>query len=335
MRSVEAAGKGAQEDSTESDQRVERVVTVSRTVEQSHPEAPPLWLVLAAFAALYIVWGSTYLGIRIAIDSIPPFFMAGSRFVVAGAVLYAFMRMRGAARPTAPQWVAATITGGLLLLAGNGGVTWAEQLVPSGITALVIAAVPAWIALADWLRPGGKRPGALALAGIVIGFVGVSLLVSGRTATGAHLVHPAGAVALVMATLLWSIGSIYSRHSPKPANTMLAIGMQMMAGGGLQLLTGLVLGEAHRFSWAAITPSSAWAWVYLTSIGSLVGFTAYVWLLQVSTPARVSTYAYVNPLIAVLLGHLVLHEAVPTGVALAGGLILGAVVLLTLKTAKR
>jgi len=335
VRGVDAAGEGEQCSTEAIAEAQEQSATLQASESRHHHAVPPLWLVLAAFAALYIVWGSTYLGIRMAIDSIPPFFMAGSRFVVAGGLLYAIMRTRGVPKPTGPQWIAATVIGALLLLAGNGGVTWAEQLVPSGITALVIAAVPAWIALADWLRPGGKRPRALAIAGIFIGFAGVSLLVSGRTASGAHLVQPAGAVALVIATLCWSIGSIYSRHSPKPANTLLAIAMQMMAGGALQLLTGLALGEAHRFSWAAITPTSAWAWVYLTSVGSLVGFTAYVWLLQVSTPARVSTYAYVNPLIAVLLGHVVLKEAVPAGVALAGGLILGAVILLTWQSAKK
>ncbi len=296
---------------------------------------PPLGLVLGAFAALYLVWGSTYLGIRLAIDSIPPFLMAGSRFVVSGAVLYGIMRAYGAARPTRPQWIAATITGSLLLLAGNGGVTWAEQLVPTGITALVIAAVPAWIAVADWVRPGGRRPGVFAIAGIAVGFAGVALLVSGRTASGGQLVNPIGAAALVFSTLCWAAGSIYSRHSPKPRHTLLAIAMQMIAGGALQLLVGVLLGEPHRFSFSAITASSAWAWLYLTTVGSLIGFTAYVWLLQVSTPARVSTYAYVNPLIAVLLGHVVLHEAVPTGVALAGSLILGAVILLTATSGRK
>jgi drug/metabolite transporter (DMT)-like permease len=296
------------------------------------PPKPPLSLVLGAFAALYIVWGSTYLGIRLAIESIPAFFMAGSRFVTAGAILYAIMRARGAGRPTRRQWVSATIIGALLLLVGNGGVTWAEHTVPSGVTALVIAAVPAWIALADWLRPGGRRPGALAIAGIGIGFAGVALLVSGRSATGAPLVNPVGAAVLILATICWAAGSIYSRHAPKPAQTLLAIAMQMLAGGALQLLVGLALGEARQLSFAAITPTSAWAWVYLTAVGSLVGFTAYVWLLQVSTPAKVSTYAYVNPLIAVLLGHVVLNETIPPGVALAGSLILGAVILLTVRS---
>lgn len=290
---------------------------------------PPLWLILAAFTALYTVWGSTYLGIRLAIDSIPPFLMAGSRFVVAGGLLYWVMRARGLPHPTRPQWIAAAVTGSLLIVAGNGGVTWAEQLVPTGVTALIIAAVPAWIALVDWIRPGGRRPRIPAIVGLAVGFAGVSLLVSGKHASGAPLVNPLGAAILVFSTVAWAIGSIYSRHSPMPSNTLMAIAMQMFTGGALQLVVGLFLGEARQFSFAAITPASAWAWVYLTSVGSLVGFTAYVWLLQVSTPSRVSTYAYVNPLVAVTLGHFVLNEAFPTGVALAGSLILGAVVLLT------
>ncbi len=290
---------------------------------------PPLWLVLAAFAALYTVWGSTYLGIRLAIDSIPPFLMAGSRFVVAGSVLYWVMRARGVANPTRPQWIAATITGSLLLVAGNGGVTWAEQLVPTGVTALVIAAVPAWIALADWVRPGGRRPRVPAIIGLAVGFAGVALLVGGKHASGSPLVHPIGAAVLVLSTICWATGSIYSRHSPMPANTLMAIAMQMLTGGALQLVVGFGLGEAHQFSFSSITAASAWAWLYLTTVGSLVGFTAYVWLLQVSTPSRVSTYAYVNPLVAIMLGHFVLHEAIPTGMVMAGSLILGAVILLT------
>jgi drug/metabolite transporter (DMT)-like permease len=292
---------------------------------------PPLWLVLSAFAALYLVWGSTYLGIRLAIDSMPPFLMAGSRFVVAGGLMYAVIRMRGATKPTGRQWLGATITGGLLIAAGNGGVTWAEQLVPTGVTALIIATVPAWIALADWARPGGTRPGALAFVGIALGFTGVALLVSGKAAPGHVAIDPIGAAALVGSTICWAAGSIYSRHAEKPASPLLTIGMQMLVGGIMQVLIGLLMGEGGKFSLEKITAVSAWAWVYLTTVGSLVGFTAYVWLLQVSTPAKVSTYAYVNPLIAVLLGNVVLKEVIPPGLAMSGALILGAVVLLTLK----
>lgn len=317
MRSVSAAGEEPETSAGEG------------VPAQAGRQTPPLSLVLTAFAALYLVWGSTYLGVGIAVQSIPPFLMAGSRFVLAGTLLYAVMRWRGAPRPNGRQWGAAAIIGALLLVIGNGGVTWAQQYVPSGIAALMVAAVPAWIALSDWLRPGGRRPTLPVVAGVAMGFAGIAFLVSGKNPSGAQLVHPWGAVALVASTVAWAIGSIYARHAPMPRHTLLAVAMQMMAGGGLQLLVGVARGEAQQFSPAAITPASGWAWVYLTLIGSLVGFTAYAWLLQVSTPARVSTYAYVNPLIAVLLGHVILKEPVPAGVAVAGALILGAVVLLT------
>ena len=286
-------------------------------------------LVIAAFAAVYVIWGSTYLGIRLAIDSIPPLLMAGARFMLAGCILYGAMRAFGAARPDRVHWRSAFIIGGLLLLGGNGGVSWAQQTVPSGIAALVVAAVPLWIILVDWLRPSGRRPSILVWLGLAIGFGGVVLLVMGKNQLGQRIVNPAGAVALIFATITWAFGSVYSRHAPKPKSALLAVAMQMMAGGFLQFLAGFALGEAHSFSWARITPASAWAFVYLTLVGSLVGFTAYVWLLQVSTPAKVSTYAYVNPLIAVGLGHWILNEPVPKSILLAGALILAAVILIT------
>jgi drug/metabolite transporter (DMT)-like permease len=289
----------------------------------------PMSLVIAAFAAVYVIWGSTYLGIRLAIDSIPPLLMAGARFMLAGCILYGAMRAFGAARPDRVHWRSAFIIGGLLLLGGNGGVSWAQQTVPSGIAALVVAAVPLWIILVDWLRPSGRRPSILVWLGLAIGFGGVVLLVMGKNQLGQRIVNPAGAVALIFATITWAFGSVYSRHAPKPKSALLAVAMQMMAGGFLQFLAGFALGEAHSFSWARITPASAWAFVYLTLVGSLVGFTAYVWLLQVSTPAKVSTYAYVNPLIAVGLGHWILNEPVPKSILLAGALILAAVILIT------
>ncbi|MDB6151195.1 MAG: Permease of the drug/metabolite transporter superfamily [Chthoniobacter sp.] len=306
------------------------VVPVLETLPRTRIAAP-LGLVIAAFAAVYLIWGSTYLGIRLAIDSIPPFLMAGTRFVLAGAILYSVMRLRGAPRPSREQWLGATIVGGLLLLAGNGGVSWAQQTVPSGIAALMVAATPLWIMLVDWLRPNGTRPTASILAGLFVGFIGVGVIVASRSQLGHRLVEPLAAAVLVFATVSWALGSVYSRHAQKPASALLGVSMQMLTGGALQLLAGVLLGETRGFDPARITATSAWALVYLTLIGSLVGFTAYVWLLQVSTPARVSTYAYVNPLIAVLLGHLVLNEEVPGAVALAGALILAAVILITRK----
>ena len=304
-------------------------------VNQRTSTAAPLGLVVAAFAAVYIIWGSTYLGIRLAIDSIPPLLMAGARFVIAGLVLYGVMRARGVPAPEKRHWKPAFVLGGLLLLAGNGGVSWAQQMVPSGVAALVVAAVPLWIMLVDWLRRGGARPTRMMLLGLVAGFAGVVLLISGKSSSGHRLVEPIGAIVLVGSTVSWAIGSIYSRHAAKPSSALIAVAMQMIAGGFLQLLVGFSLGEASAFSWSRITPTSAWAFAYLTLVGSLIGFTAYVWLLQVSTPAKVSTYAYVNPVIAVLLGHLVLGEQVPKSAAVAGALVLAAVVMITRRPAAR
>ena len=301
-------------------------IAIAGRQRESHP---PLWLVLAAFGAVYVIWGSTYLGIRLAIDSMPPFLMAGTRALIAGAILYPVIRLTGAPRPTVIHWRSATIIGGLLLLAGNGGVSWAEKTVPSNITALMVAAVPLWMNLMNWLRPSGVRPHTQAFVGLALGFAGVALIVFGKDHNGQNVIPPAGACVLLIAPFCWAWGSIWSRHAPQSSSALLNIAMQMICGGALMVLVSLPLGELRHFHFADITPRSAWAFVYLTLIGSLVGFTAYVWLLKVSTPARVSTYAYVNPLIAVLLGKIVLGEALPDGVIIAGVLIIAAVVLLT------
>jgi drug/metabolite transporter (DMT)-like permease len=289
----------------------------------------PLGLVLAAFAAVYLIWGSTYLGITIAVKSIPPFLMAGSRFVLAGSFLYCVLRGRGALPPTRPQWGSAVIIGGLLLLAGNGGVSWAQGKVPSGVSALIVASVPLWIMLVDWLRPGGRRPSGLVWWGLAAGGAGVVLIMASRNSLGQRATDPLGATVLLASALCWALGSVYSQHSAKPDSSLMTVAMQMLAGGVLLLLTGILMGEGHRFQVSAVTEDSAWAFLYLTIFGSLAGYTAYVWLLQVSTPALVSTYAYVNPFVAVLLGHLVLKETLPPAVAVAGILILVSVVLIT------
>jgi len=300
----------------------------------SRPAKPPLWLVLTAFLAVYVIWGSTYLGIHIAIQTMPPFLMAGGRFVIAGFFLYGVMRLRGVARPTREQWIDATVIGALLLLGGNGGVSWAQQYVPSGVTALVVAATPLWMILIDWLRPAGRRPHGVVFVGLALGFAGVTVIALSRDHGGQRLVDPVGVAVLLLATLSWASGSVFSRHARKPQEALLAIGMQMIAGGCTQLLTGAALGELPHLHPSLFSHASIVAFVYLTVIGSLVGFTAYVWLLQVSTPARVATYAYVNPFIAVLLGRLVLDEPLPHSVVLAGALILGAVILITVRQSR-
>ncbi len=288
---------------------------------------PPAWQVATAFAAIYIVWGSTYLAIRFAVDSIPPFFMAGTRFLTAGSFLYAVVRWRGARRPTRAEWRDAAIAGVLLLACGNGGVTWVEQVFPSGVTALVVALVPLWMVLLDWLRPGGKRPRPLVFAGLAVGFAGVGLLARGDV-QGAGSGYGWRMAVLLMATIGWAVGSIFYRHARKPGSAMLGIAMQMLAGGGAMLLFSGLKGEFGNFSFHRMTAASFSGWLYLTTVGSLVGFTAYAWLLRVSTPARVSTYAYVNPFIAVLLGCTIGHEPFSDALSLAGGLIIVAVALI-------
>jgi drug/metabolite transporter (DMT)-like permease len=255
--------------------------------------------------------------------------MAGARALGAGALLYPVLRATGAPRPSAVHWKSATIIGCLLLLVGNGGVSWAEKTVPTNITALMVAAVPLWMNLIEWLRPAGVRPHKAAFAGLAVGFVGVVLIVSSKDQQGKSVVPLAGALALVVAPICWALGSIWARHAKQTSSALLNIAMQMICGGAVMMLAGAAIGEIGQFHPDRVTAQSAWAFLYLTLIGSLVGFTAYVWLLKVSTPARVSTYAYVNPLIAAILGRFFLGEALPKGVVFAGVLILAAVILLT------
>lgn len=285
--------------------------------------------VIGAFAAVYIIWGSTYLAIRFAIQTLPPFFMAGARFIVAGAILYAWARWRGAEKPEKRHWVSTGIIGGLLLLGGNGGVVWAEQKVPSGLAALMVATVPLWMVILDWARRGGTHPGGRAVAGLALGFCGVAVLAMQGGAGVATRVAPAGAVALGIATLSWAIGSLYSRRAALPRSSLLATAMEMLAGGALLFIAGLATGEAARFSVGAVDARSALSLLYLTVFGSLVGFSAYIYLLKVSTPARVSTYAYVNPVIAVFLGWSLGGEPVSVPMLVSAAVIIASVALIT------
>lgn len=291
--------------------------------------APPQSLVIAAFVAVYLVWGSTYLAMHVAVKTLPPFLMAGCRFVLAGAVLYAVMRGRGAPAPPRGQWVSATCSGALMLVLGNGGISWVQQTAPSNLTAIMVAATPLWMNLCEWLRPGGRRPLGSTILGIVLGFIGVAFVVLSRDPGGQRVVGTAVAVMLLVAPFSWAVGSIYSRHAPKSSVPLLNIAMQMLAGGASMLVVGAMRGEANTFHFAQVSTASMWAFVYLTVFGSLIAFTAYAWLLQVSTPAKVSTYAYVNPLIAVVLGSVVLHEKLPSSIGVAGALILTSVVIIT------
>jgi drug/metabolite transporter (DMT)-like permease len=294
----------------------------------AHPSPPSRALLVAAFAAIYVIWGSTYLAIRVAIETIPPFLMAGSRFLIAGGILYVWARMRGAPRPSIGSWRAATILGAFFLLLGNGGVVWAEQKVPSGIAAVLVALLPIWTAIIEWIRPPGKRPTGGVTVGLVTGFAGVALLLAPGVGSGAQ-VDPVGGVVLILASLSWAYAGIISKELPLPASATLSSGMQMLAGGGLLTALGLVTGEPGRLDLGAVSFRSAGAFAYLIVFGSLVGFSAFAWLLRVSTPGRVATYAYVNPIVAVFLGWLVLGEPLAGRDIAAAAIIVAGVVLIT------
>jgi drug/metabolite transporter (DMT)-like permease len=291
--------------------------------------APARGRVVAAFAAVYIIWGSTYLAILFAIETLPPFLMAGVRFLVAGAVLYGAQRLIGSV-PAPPRalWRPAIVVGALLLLGGNGAVVWSEQHVPSGVAALLVATVPCWMVLLEWARPGGARPTAAVVLGLVLGTAGIGILV-GPDALGSGRVDPVGAAVLALGSFAWASGSIYQRGIAMPVSPFLFTGMQMLGGGACLTLFGLLLGEAGAVDLAAVSTRSALALLYLILFGSLVGYTAYIWLLRATTAAKVATYAYVNPVVAVLLGWLFAGEALTGRMAGAAVVIVLGVAVIT------
>lgn len=293
--------------------------------------APSPLKIALAFAIVYVVWGSTYLAILFAIDTLPPFLMASVRFFIAGGALYAWARLfGGAAAPTRLQWRSTAVIGVLLLFGGNGLVVWAETRIPSGVTALLVGIVPCWMVVLDWLRPGGVRPSAQIVVGLLLGLVGLFWLVGPDALLGGGRTDLVGAGAVLLASLSWAAGSIYSRHAVVPASPFLATATQMLAGAAALGVLGLALGEPWRFDAAAFSARSVAALGYLIVFGSIIAFTAYVWLLRVSTPARVSTYAYVNPVVAVLLGWLLADEALTIRMIVAALVIVSGVALITL-----
>src|SRR6266403_90633 len=290
--------------------------------------APRKSLIVTAFAALYIIWGSTYLGILFAIQSIPPFLMAGMRFFSAGVIMYAVARWQGASKPEGPTWRAALIVGGCLLLCGNGGVTISEKWVPTGLAALLVATVPIYIALLGWLSGTATRPTSIVWLGLIGGFVGVGVLVGPAftNASGQPHNHLAfGMTILLVASLLWSIGSLYSRTAKHSSSLFVAAGQQMICGGAFLILAGLALGEYRDFDIRRLTWLSMGAFVSLVLIGALVGYTAYFYLLRHCEPAKVATYAYVNPIVAILLGTFFAGERLTLRTWIGAGLIIGSV----------
>ncbi len=290
------------------------------------------WPLILAFAVVYVVWGSTYLGIRFAIASIPPLLMAGTRFLVAGGILLAWSTLRQHDRPKLIHWRTAAILGLLLILCGNGAVTVAEQHITSGLAALLVASEPLWLVLLAWARPGGMAPTRVQLLGLFIGFVGVALLVAPDLSV-VNGPEPAfnliGSMLVLFGAFTWGLGSLYSTTAPAPASATTANGMLMLCGGAFQIFAGLLRGEATQLHLTRITMGSALAWFYLMGFGSLAAFSAYTYLLAHTSPAKASTYAFVNPVVAVLLGWLLAREPISTISVLAMIAIVLAVVLLT------
>ncbi len=294
----------------------------------------PIALIAAAMGVIYLVWGSTFFAIRLAIDSVPPFIMAGTRFTLAGILLYAFVQLRNkAAKPTFAQWRSATLVGCLMLLGGNGMISWAELYVPTGLAALMVGMVPIWMAILDWLLYRGSRPTPLMITGLGVGLLGLYALV-GAPKLGGDTVDPIAATVIVLACASWALGSLQSRRANLPKSPLLATAMQMFSAGLALILLGTFCGEWSGFDIGSVTLTSILSILYLTLFGSILAFSCYVWLLRVTTAARVSTYAYVNPLIAIMLGAIFLSEPITTRVILAGIAIIVAVVIINFSKAR-
>jgi drug/metabolite transporter (DMT)-like permease len=292
-----------------------------------------IWI---ALIALYIVWGSTYLAIRFAVETIPPFLMAGTRFLVSGLILYVWRKLAGDPKPTARQWRSAVIVGLLLVLGGNGIVSWAEQHVASGIAALMVASIPLWIAILDAARPGGIKPDWKIVLGLLVGFSGITLLVtSSRGLSPGDGLDFVGLLALLLAALLWSIGSIYGRDSDMPESSLLATGIEMLGGAAGLMLVGTVSGEWAGLHLSEVSRVSVLGLVYLILFGSLIGFVSYTWLLRKAPLSLVSTYAYVNPVVAIFLGAWLGSETINARIILSALIIIGSVAVINLSRQTR
>jgi drug/metabolite transporter (DMT)-like permease len=290
--------------------------------------APRRIEIIAAFAALYVIWGSTYLAIFFAIQSIPPFLMAGTRFFLAGLIMLAIARLQGPLRSTWLDWKTSLVVGACLLLGGNGGVTISEKFIATGLASLIVATVPIYMTLLGWLFGMTPRPSGIVWLGLAGGFLGVAVLLGPELRISSGSRPAIGMSILLVTSFIWSAGSLYSRSAKHVASPFFAAAQQMICGGLLLILVGLIAGEARDFHPEKVTSLSLGAFVYLVLIGAIIGYTAYFWLLRNCDPAKVSTYAYVNPVVAVLLGAVFAHEVVTLRTLFAAMLIIGSVALI-------
>lgn len=297
--------------------------------EIGNKENRSLVIMIAAFAAVYLIWGSTYLAIKYAIETIPTFLMAGVRFTVAGAVLYAIsMFTKDYARPRLVEWRTSLIMGTLLLAVGNGGVVLAEHYISSSLAALLVATVPFFIVLLSWAFMGTGRPSGKVTLGLLVGFLGVYMLISGPAGGGGSN-QTLGTVLIIVSTLGWAIGSLYGTRAPAAKSVFQASGMQMLAGGTVLLLIGTFAGEWGQVNVSAMSFNSIFALIYLIVFGAIVAYTAFSWLLKNASPTAVTTYAYVNPAVAVLLGWAIAGESLTSQMLVGAAIIVGSVALIT------
>jgi drug/metabolite transporter (DMT)-like permease len=281
-----------------------------------------------ALLSLYIIWGSTYLAIMFVVETIPPFISAGIRFLISGLILLIWRTLARDPMPTRIQWRSAAIVGTLLLVGGNGLLSWSEQRIPSGVAALLIGTVPLWLVLIEALRKGGTKPNWQSILGLTIGFAGIVVLIGPVDYTGpSGRYELAGILICLLAAFLWSLGSIYSRRAELPQSALMTTGMEMVAGSIGLFIVATLAGEWQNFSLDTISSQSMYGLVYLITIGSLIGFVSYAWLLKNAPVSLVATYAYVNPLVAILLGSALAQESLTPRILIAAGVIIGSVVL--------
>jgi drug/metabolite transporter (DMT)-like permease len=305
-------------------------------------KTPTKAALIAGFVTIYLLWGSTYLGIKIAVETLPPFLMAGARFLLAGALLTGWIAFTGSFKATRRQWIDNALIGGFLLLGGNGMVSWAEQKIPSAVATLVVSLGPLFIVLLDWAvlqfghdKSRGSRPTPATFVGIALGIAGLAVLLGPKLGEGSAQLDPWRIGGLVLACFSWSVGSIFTRYARKSAEPFTAAAIQMLTGGVWLALVSIANGEPAHFVWATVSSRSILAWAYLIVAGSLVGFTTFVWLMKHSTPARVSTYAYVNPVVAVFLAWWIAHEPVDTRMLFASAIIVAGVAIITASKNKK
>lgn len=294
-------------------------------------KAPLRWSLILAFASVYIIWGSTYLAIKIALESFPPLMLTAIRFVLAGTLVLAFTYPRYGKPITWRQWRSAFIVGTCLFLIANAGVVWSETQISSGLAALLVSTVPFWMIIVDWLRPGGHRPSWQIAVALVVGFIGIILLVGpDKILAGEETIKILPVIVLVFGSLSWAIGSVYSRQADLPSSPMVSTGMEMLCGGILLATASLLTGDLGSFQVSELRLDALAALIYLMTFGSIIGFSSYIFLLNNTSAALATTYAYVNPVVAMLLGWAFADEDLSVRTLIAAAIIIGSVVIITL-----